>query len=83
MIEITLLFQFIFIALALGVFALACAVGLVAVIVVLAGRILALIALTPRRAIANARVARVYAPISPNQGDSQPSPSQLFNDPAR
>jgi hypothetical protein len=80
--EITLVFQFILAALSLGFFALACAVGLVAAIVVIAGRIIALFALTPT-STADARASRDYAPISPDQWESQPSPSQCVNDPAR
>ena len=80
--EITLVIPYLLAALTLGIFALACAVGLVAAIVVIAGRLVALFASTPG-STADAGQSRIYSPTSLHPSESPPNRSQLVNDSAR
>ena len=80
--EITLVIPYLMAALTLGIFALACAVGLVAAIVIIAGRIVALFASAPG-STADAGESRTYSPASLHPSESPPGRSQLVNDPAR
>ena len=67
--EITLVIPYLMAALTLGIFALACAVGLVAAIVIIAGQIVALFVSTPRSTV-DAEESRIYAPTSLHPSES-------------
>jgi amino acid transporter len=80
--EITLVIPYLFAALTLGIFALACAVGLVAAIVIIAGWIVAQFVSTPGSS-ADAGQSRIYSPTSLQPSESPLGRSQRVNDPAR